>query len=140
MPYRLLADAVLVLHLGVVVFIVAGLVLVVVGNLRGWQWVNRRWFRLAHLGAIVYVVAQAWLGRLCPLTTLEQWLRQQAGSAAYEGSFVEHWVQRVLYHDAPPWVFTLAYTAFGLLVLAAWRYFPPQPRDRRTRIHWRNIR
>jgi Protein of Unknown function (DUF2784). len=130
MPYQLLADTVLVLHLGVVAFIVAGLVLVVAGNLRGWQWVNRRWFRYVHLGAIVYVVAQAWLGRLCPLTTLEQWLRQQAGSATYGGSFVEHWVQRVLYHDAPPWVFTLAYTAFGLLVLAAWWYFPPRRRDR----------
>ncbi len=130
MTYQLLADAVLVLHLGVVLFIVAGLVLVLVGNLRGWQWVNRRWFRLAHLGAIVYVVVQAWLGRLCPLTTLEQWLRERAGSATYGGSFVEHWVQRVLYYDAPPWVFTLVYTAFGLLVLVAWRHFPPRPRDR----------
>ncbi|HWJ04167.1 MAG TPA: DUF2784 domain-containing protein [Steroidobacteraceae bacterium] len=130
MTYQLLADAVLVLHLGVVLFIVAGLVLVLVGNLRGWQWVNRRWFRLAHLGAIVYVVVQAWLGRLCPLTKLEQWLRERAGSATYGGSFVEHWVQRVLYYDAPPWVFTLVYTAFGLLVLVAWRHFPPRPRDR----------
>ena len=130
LPYQLLADAVLVLHLGVVVFIVAGLVLVLVGNARGWQWVNGRGFRLAHLGAIVYVAAQAWLGRLCPLTTLEQWLRRQAGSAAYEGSFVEHWVQRMLYYDAPPWVFTVAYTAFGLLVLVAWRRFPPRRHDR----------
>lgn len=126
--YQLLADVVLLLHLGVVLFIVAGLVLVVAGNWRGWRWVNRRRFRLVHLGAIVYVAAQAWLGQLCPLTTFEQWLRRQSGLASYEGSFVEHWVQRVLYYDAPAWAFTLAYTAFALLVLAAWWYFPPHGR------------
>jgi hypothetical protein len=50
----------------------------------------------------------------------------KAGSAAYGQSFIEHWVQRVLYYEAPFWVFTLVYTAFGLLVLAAWWYFPPR--------------
>jgi hypothetical protein len=125
MPYQLLADAVLVLHLGIVVFIVAGLVLVVAGNVRGWRWVNAWWFRLAHLAAIGVVVAQAWLGQVCPLTTLESWLRVKSGQPVYAGSFVAHWVQRILFYDAPPWAFTLAYTLFGLLVIAVWRRFPP---------------
>jgi polyferredoxin len=74
------------------------------------------------------VVVQAWLGELCPLTVLESWLREQAGEAAYAASFIEHWVQRVLYCEAPLWVFTLVYTVFGLLVAAAWWYFPPSRR------------
>jgi len=123
--YRLLADAVLVLHFGVVVFVVGGLALVVAGNRFGWHWVNGWWFRLAHLAAIAVVVAQAWLGRLCPLTTLESWLRTRAGAPAYAESFVEHWVQRLIFYEAPLWVFALVYTAFGLLVLAAWWRFPP---------------
>lgn len=57
MPYALLADIVLTLHVAIVAFVVGGLVLVVVGNLRGWRWVNALWFRLAHLGAILFVVA-----------------------------------------------------------------------------------
>lgn len=126
LPYRLLADAVLLLHFGVVVFVVAGLAAIVFGNLRGWRWVNGLWFRLAHLGAIGVVIVQSWLGRLCPLTVLESWLREQAGGAAYDRSFVEHWVQRVLFHEAPFWVFTVAYSVFGLLVLAAWWRFPPR--------------
>lgn len=126
LPYRLLADAVLLLHFGVVVFVVAGLAAIVVGNLRRWRWVNGLWFRLAHLGAIGVVIVQSWLGRLCPLTVLESWLREQAGGAAYDRSFVEHWVQRVLFHEAPFWVFTVAYSVFGLLVLAAWWRFPPR--------------
>ena len=59
MPYQLLADAVLALHVAIVLFVVGGLVLVIAGNFRGWRWVNRLWFRLAHLGAIAVVVAEA---------------------------------------------------------------------------------
>lgn len=125
-PYRLAADIVLAVHAAVVVFVVGGLVVVVAGNVRGWHWVNRWSFRLAHLAAIAFVVAQAWLGQLCPLTTLEAWLRVQADSPSYGRSFVEHWVQRLLFYDAPFWVFTLAYTVFGLLVVAAWWVFPPR--------------
>ena len=124
--WRLLADAVLVLHLGVVAFVVGGLVAVLVGNWRHWRWVNALAFRLAHLVAIGVVVVQAWLGSVCPLTTLESWLRRQAGEAGYTTGFIETWVQRVLYYEAPPWAFALAYTLFGLLVAAAWWYWPPQ--------------
>lgn len=125
LTYALLADAVLVLHFGVVVFVIGGLVCVVVGNTLHWRWVNRLWFRLAHLAAIGVVVAQSWLGQLCPLTTLESWLRRQSGQAGYRASFIEHWLQRVLFYEAPFWVFTLVYTVFGLLVIGAWWYFPP---------------
>ena len=133
MPYQLLADAVLVIHFAVVLFVMGGLFVVIVGNLRGWRWVNRLWFRLAHLVAIAVVVAQAWLGRLCPLTIMESWLRGQAGETGYRASFVEHWVQRAIYFEAPVWMFAALYTVFGLLVLAAWWYFPPVPRGGRAR-------
>lgn len=130
LSYQLLADVVLLLHFGVVLFVVGGLILVVAGNMRGWDWVNHLWFRLTHVAAIGVVVAQAWLGQICPLTTLESWLREQAGSPSYSQSFIEHWVERILFYQAPFWIFTLAYTGFGLLVLAAWWYFPPR-KDKR---------
>jgi len=119
---------VLLAHFGLVVFVVGGLAVILVGNLLGWRWVNNPWFRLAHIAAIAVVVAESWLGITCPLTTLESWLRAQAGSSGYDASFIEHWVQRILFHEAPPWVFASAYTAFGLLVAAAWWYFPPRRR------------
>lgn len=130
LPYQLLADAVLALHVAIVVFVVGGLVLVVAGNLRGWRWVNAWWFRLAHLAAILVVVAEAWLGVVCPLTAAEAWLRTQARATAYSGGFIEHWLQRLLYYDAPAWVFTLAYSLFGLAVAIAWWLFPPRPHRR----------
>lgn len=126
--WRLLADAVLVLHVGVVLFVVLGLPLIWLGNACGWRFVNARWLRLAHLAAIGVVAAQAWLGIVCPLTTLEMGLRLRAHGAIYEGSFIEHWLQRLLYWDLPSWVFVLGYTLFALLVAGSWIVFPPRRR------------
>jgi len=128
MPYQALADLVLALHVAVVLFVVGGLALIVIGNLRGWRWVNTPAFRFAHLAAIGFVVAEAWLGVVCPLTTLEMWLREQARVATYDGSFIEHWLRRLLFYEADAWVFTLAYTLFALAVVAAWWRFPPRRR------------
>ena len=128
MPYQLLADLVLTLHFGVVAFVVGGLVLTIIGNVRAWRWVNVLGFRLAHLGAIAVVVAQAWLGATCPLTSFEMWLRAQARASSYSSSFIEHWLQRLVYFEAPAWVFTLGYSLFGLLVALTWWRFPPNIR------------
>lgn len=126
--FLLAADAVLLVHVGVALFVVGGLGCIVIGNRCGWPWVNGRRFRLAHLIAIAIIAAQAWLGAVCPLTSLEMWLRAQAGGATYEGSFVGYWLQRLLYYDAPSWVFVLAYSLFALAVVAVWWYYPPRRR------------
>jgi polyferredoxin len=126
----MLADVVLALHVAVVAFVIGGLVLIVIGNVNNWRWVNAWWFRLVHLGAIAVVVAEVWLGVTCPLTTLEMWLREQAHATTYHGSFIEHWLQRILYYDAPSWAFVLGYSLFGLIVLATWLYFPPVSKRR----------
>ena len=126
MLYRLAADLLLALHFTFVVFVVAGLVLIVVGGARRWDWVRNPYFRLAHLAAIAVVVLQAWLGRICPLTIWEMALREKAGDAVYSGAFVAHWIQELLYYDAPAWVFTVCYTIFGALVAASWIWIRPR--------------
>jgi hypothetical protein len=128
LSFQLLADAVLALHVAIVLFVVGGLLLVVAGNLLSWEWVNAPWLRLIHLATIAVVAAEAWIGFVCPLTTLEMWLRSQVHGVTYQGSFVEHWLQAILFWEAPAWVFAAAYTAFALAVAAAWRYFPPRRR------------
>jgi hypothetical protein len=130
--WQALADAVLLLHLAIVVFVVGGLASILIGHVRGWGWVRGFGFRLAHVAAIGIVVGESWFGITCPLTTLESWLREQAGGATYQRGFIEHWVQRMLFYDAPPWAFLLAYSVFGALVIAAWWYVPPRRRRRRS--------
>jgi Protein of Unknown function (DUF2784) len=126
--YLLLADIILVLHFGVVLFIVLGLLLIWVGNARSWSWANHVWLRGLHLAAIGYVAIQSWIGIECPLTTLENVLRVRAGANAYESSFVEHWLHQLMFFRAPGWVFVLGYTFFALLVAWTWWRFPPSSR------------
>ena len=106
MAHRIAADLMLLVHVLFVAFVVLGLLLVLAG--------------------IGIVVLQAWLGRHCGLTNLESWLRVRAGQAVYDTGFVQYWVERFLYHEAPGWVFALTYTVFGILVALAWWYFPPR--------------
>jgi len=122
----LAADALLILHFAFVVFVVGGLAAVWIGGGLGWAWVRNRWFRIGHLCAIGLVVAQSWSGILCPLTVWEMQLREKAGETTYEGSFIAHWLDRVLYFEAPWEVFLTAYTAFGVLVLGSLFLVPPK--------------
>ena len=126
-----LADALLVLHVGVVLFVVGLAVGVPVGAARGWRWVRHRGLRLLHLGAIAFIAGQAWLGELCPLTVWEQDLRRLAGEATHGESFIGHWLGRLLYVDAPWWAFVAAYTAFAAFVAVLWWRVPPASRPRR---------
>jgi hypothetical protein len=125
--YSTLADVVLLAHVGFVVFIIVGLLAILCGGLAGWRWIRHPWFRAGHLAGIGWVVVQAWLGVICPLTTWEQTLRAQAGDATYAGTFIAHWLQAGLYFDAPAWVFTVCYTLFGLAVIGSWLKFRPRP-------------
>ena len=124
--YSLVADAILVTHALFVVFVALGLILIFVGKFLSWQWVRNPWFRVIHLLGISLVVLQSWFGVICPLTIWEMDLRSKAGQTIYDGSFIMHWLNELLYYQAPPWVFVLCYTIFGGLVLSSWFLVRPR--------------
>jgi hypothetical protein len=126
-----LADAILLLHVAIVGFVVGGEALILLGGRRHWAWVRTRWLRAVHAALVVFIALQAWLGQLCPLTVWEQALRRTAGQASYDTGFIEYWLGRLLYVQAPWWAFVLGYTAFALLVLASWHWVPPRGRRMR---------
>lgn len=64
---------------------------------------------------------------------MEMWLRGQAGEMQYAGSFIQCWLQRLLYQDATEWVFVVVYTAFGKLVIITWVRFPARKISRTLR-------
>jgi len=66
--FLIAADAVLLLHVFIVAFIVVGLLFVFIGKVRLWSWIRNPWFRITHLVAIAVVIVQSWFGVLCPLT------------------------------------------------------------------------
>jgi hypothetical protein len=85
--WRVAADVVLVVHLAFVAF-------VVFGGFLTWRWPR---VALVQLPVALYGVTIEIVGFQCPLTPLEKWLRRQAGSAGYDGGFVEHYIVGVLY-------------------------------------------
>jgi hypothetical protein len=87
MLYRVLADAVVLLHAVFALF-------VVLGGLAVLRWPRVAW---AHLPAAAWGVAIEYGGWICPLTVLENALRTRAGEAGYPGGFVDHYVMPVLY-------------------------------------------
>jgi hypothetical protein len=127
--YSLLADLILILHFAFVVFVVAGLLLVWVGWRCRWRFVRNFWFRLAHLLAIGVVAAESLAGMVCPLTTWENNLRLLAGRGGnYEGSFVQHWLHRLMFFDASESTFTIFYVLFFAAVgLSLWLVKPRWP-------------
>ena len=125
----LLADLVLVTHFLFVTFVVGGLAVIWIGAVFNWTWIRNFRFRAAHLGAIGFVVAESLVGILCPLTVLEDALRQGGG---LESSFIRRWVSRLLYYDLPERIFTIVYLLFGLIVVLTFIYIRPERRTYRT--------
>ena len=124
--YAMLADLILLVHAGFVAFVILGQTVLLLGWWRDWRWTRCLGLRIIHLAAILVVVALAWLDMWCPLTLLENHFRHLAGEEGYQMSFIGDWLYRLLYYRAPPWVFTLAYTLFGLLVVLTWLLYPPR--------------
>ncbi len=123
--YNFLADVVAVVHASYILFVVGGQILILSGWVAGWVWTRHMVFRTLHLAAIGFVVIEAWAGVLCPLTAIENRLRQTAGNNPYESSFIGYWIDRLIYYSAPEWVFILVYSIFALVVLATFIFYPP---------------
>jgi len=124
--YLLLADAILLLHVLIVVFNIFSLIFIFIGKAFSWHWIRNPWFRLVHLITISIVILLSWLNSICPLTSIEMTLRSKAGGTTYSGTFISHWLEAILYYQAPPWVFSLCYTLFGVLVILSWFMIPPR--------------
>jgi hypothetical protein len=130
----LLADIIAIIHLGYVVFVILGFILILMGIALRWKWIRNLWFRIAHLAAIAGVALEAILGVNCPLTVLEFSLRYGVSLSSRRVSFVGELVGSVLYYDAPAWLFTIIYVGFALLVAITFVLAPPNRRGRQESV------
>ncbi|MDX1554866.1 MAG: DUF2784 domain-containing protein [Xanthomonadales bacterium] len=105
MPYKLAADLLVLIHFGFIIFVVMGGLLV-------FRWPKVAW---AHIPAVAW---GAWIELshgVCPLTPLEQSLRNKAGTDSYDGSFIDHYIIPLIY---PPGFDPQTATLLGLSVLS----------------------
>jgi hypothetical protein len=113
--YLLLADLIVILHLGFIVF-------AALGALLAFKWPRLVWL---HLPAVIWAAITEFMGLICPLTPLENWLRQEAGADPYQTSFISHYLLPLIY---PPGLTpSLQWLLGGILVMLnvliyAWLY------------------
>lgn len=95
--------------------------------------VRNRMLRLTHLLAVGIVGVEGALGVLCPLTIWEYAFRRKAGQQAEEEiPLIARIIRQIMFYDFPPWVFTVLYVGFALLVLATFFWVPPVSKAGRT--------
>ena len=87
MIYRLTADFIVLLHLAFILFACLG----------GFLVLKYPRFALLHLPALSWAVLVSLFGWICPLTPLENWLREQGGMSGYDSSFIEHYILPIIY-------------------------------------------
>ena len=87
--FRVLADGLVVLHLGFILFVIFGGLVVAL-------WPKAIW---AHIPCAVWGITIELSGFICPLTSMENYLRLQAGQSAYSGDFIIHYIEPVIYPE-----------------------------------------
>jgi hypothetical protein len=107
MAFRVLADLVMLTHF-------AFIALVVLGPVLAWRWRGLLWVQVP---AAAYALAIVVVGFTCPLTPLENSLRERAGQADYEGGFVDRYIEGVIY---PGSLTRLAQLVAALVMLAGY--------------------
>lgn len=123
---KILADLIVLVHLFWILFMLAGFIL----TLSGFFWKRffaMRLFRLLHLFGIIYVALLAILDEYCPLTILENNLRAKyKSSLTYPGSFIAHYLERVVYPDVNPLIIIIPTIFIALFTIAIFILRPPK--------------
>lgn len=90
MLYGVFADIVVILHFTFILFAVLGCFLVL----------RRKRYAWIHVPTVVWAALISFAGWVCPLTPLENWLREKGGAIAYQSGFIEHYILPVVYPPA----------------------------------------
>jgi hypothetical protein len=119
----ILAQAILAVHVAIILFNLFGLIAVPLGAFCRWQFVRVRWWRVLHLVLLGTVALQAVAGRACILTL---WQDAVATGAASPTPLIMGWVNRMIYWPLPIWVFAALYVlVFGYALALLW-LVPPR--------------
>ncbi|MGH6986727.1 MAG: DUF2784 family protein [Caulobacteraceae bacterium] len=122
------AQAMLALHLAVILFNIFGLVVVPIGAWRRWRFVREPIWRVLHLLSLAVTAGQAILGRICFLTALQAWF----SGAEAPRPLIMRFVNSLVYLPLPFWVFEDVYVAVFAYALALLWFVPPRGLDLRS--------
>ena len=126
MSYKILADAIIVVHFLFILFMLLGFLLTIYAVLFREKFFDWWLFRSLHLLGIFYVASLSILGKYCPLTILENELRLRYGvSAVYSGSFIVHYLEKLVYPDVNPLVIQIPTVFLAIFTIVVFIIKPP---------------
>ncbi|MFQ5867302.1 MAG: DUF2784 domain-containing protein [bacterium] len=127
MAYKIFVDAIIVVHFLFILFMLLGFLLTLYAIFFRKKFFDRWLFRSLHLLGIFYVASLSILGRYCPLTILENELRlRYEASLVYSGSFIVHYLERLVYPDVNPLTIQLPTVFIGVFTIVAFIVKPPK--------------
>ena len=130
MDNALVADIILFVHLLYALFVILGYFLIFMGYFFKWSFIRNRRLRLLHIAMIVFVGFEASIGMVCPLTSLEHYLR--TGSSEAQRSFISRLVENLLFYDFPEIYFSYAYLFLSALAILLYFKIPPKVAKRKS--------
>ena len=121
MLYLIAADIVVLLHFSWIIFLI-------IGAFPGRRY---RWIKRIHIGGIFFAFLIQFFGWFCPLTYLEVWFRRMHDSSQkYEGSFIIHYVEKIVYVDLPPKMILILTICIALISALLYLYKPGELKGR----------
>jgi len=127
MAYKIFADAIIVVHFLFILFMLFGFLLTLYAVFFRQKFFDRWLFRVLHLVGIFYVVSLSILGKYCPLTLLENQLRlRHEAYSVYSGSFIVHYLERLVYPDVNPLVIQIPTVFIAIFTIVVFIIRPPK--------------
>lgn len=131
MLYRLLADLIVVIHFVWIIFMLLGFILTLQAFFYKRTFFNWFRFRITHLGGILYVALLSIMGKYCPLTVLENYLRSRYNpNLTYPGSFIIHYLEGLVYPGVNSLVIQIPTAFIAIFTVFAFILKPPKKGDR----------
>ncbi|MBM4068456.1 MAG: DUF2784 domain-containing protein [Planctomycetes bacterium] len=118
-----LANVIVAIHLGYLLFVIGGMLAIVLGMVLRWQWIRNPWFRFTHMAMILIVAFEAVIGFECPLTTWEHAFR---GESFDSQTFVGKCLQWLMFPEIPEQYLNMIYYLFAAAVVASFIIAPPR--------------
>ena len=118
----IIADFILIIHFVIVTFITLGFFFIPIGYKFGWSLAYNKMLRAIHFALMGIITTESLIGLTCPLTTIEQILRNDF----YSKTFINYWISKVVYWDFPSLFFLIIYSICFFWTFLLWKVCPPK--------------
>lgn len=136
MGYKLFASVIVIVHFLFIVFMLCGFIFNFYGILLNRKLLDYFYLRTLHLIGIVFVFYLEAVGKYCPLTLLENHFYIKSGSSpAYGGSFIIHYLEKIIYPDVSPAVIIIPTGVLTAATVLLFIFHPPKKESTGASLH-----